>query len=117
MAARTDTVTVGGRPMRTFVACPKGSGPHPAVVVMCHIGGVDAFTREALALAALDSPGVVHVYAHGEDAGRLYIATQLVPDGDLGAMLQSYGAPPIKVALDSLARLLTRRTEPQVKLH
>jgi NADH dehydrogenase len=24
---------------------------------------------------------------------------------------------PIKVALDSLARLLTRRTEPQVKLH
>jgi serine/threonine-protein kinase len=63
------------------------------------------FTREALALAALDSPGVVHVYAHGEDDGRLYIATQLIPDGDLGAMLQSYGAPPIKVALDLIAQV------------
>ena len=49
--------------------------------------------------------GVVHVYAHGEDDGRLYIATQLVPDGDLGAMLQSYGAPPVKVALDLIAQV------------
>ena len=65
----------------------------------------ERFTREALALAALDSPGVVHVYAHGEDDGRLYIATQLVPDGDLGAMLQSYGAPPVKVALDLIAQV------------
>jgi serine/threonine-protein kinase len=65
----------------------------------------ERFTREALALAALDSPGVVHVYAHGEDDGRLYIATQLIPDGDLGAMLQSYGAPPIKVALDLIAQV------------
>ena len=65
----------------------------------------ERFTREALALAALDSPSVVHVYAHGEDAGRLYLATQLIPDGDLGAMLQSYGAPPIKVALDLVSQV------------
>ena len=29
------------------------------------------FTREAQAQASLDSPHVVHVYAHGEDDGRL----------------------------------------------
>jgi serine/threonine-protein kinase len=63
------------------------------------------FTREAQALAALDSPNVVHVYAHGEVDGQLYIATQLIPDGDLGGMLQQFGAPPIKVALDLVAQV------------
>ena len=63
------------------------------------------FTREAQALAALDSPHVVHVYAHGESDGRLYIATQLVPDGDLGRMLEEHGAPPVRVALDLMAQV------------
>ena len=58
------------------------------------------FTREAQALAALDSAHVVHVYAYGEVDGRLYIATQLIPDGDLAARLQKYGAPPLPIALD-----------------
>ena len=43
----------------------------------------------------LDSRHVVQVYAHGEDDGRLWIATQLVPDGDLRSMLTSYGAPTV----------------------
>ncbi|MGZ5403363.1 MAG: serine/threonine-protein kinase, partial [Nocardioides sp.] len=63
------------------------------------------FTREAQLLAALDSPQVVHVYAHGEVDGQLYLATQLVPDGDLGAMLQQFGAPPVRVALDLIAQV------------
>ncbi|MEJ7795667.1 MAG: serine/threonine-protein kinase [Nocardioides sp.] len=63
------------------------------------------FTREAQALAALDSPQVIHVYAHGEVDGQLYLATQLVPDGDLGAMLQQFGAPPARVALDVVAQV------------
>ena len=46
------------------------------------------FTREAQAQASLDSPHVVQVYAHGEDDGRLWIATQLIPDGDLRADAQ-----------------------------
>ena len=53
------------------------------------------FTREAQAQASLDSAHVVHVYAHGVDDGCLYIAAQLIPDGDLGQMLAAYGAPPI----------------------
>jgi len=63
------------------------------------------FTREAQAQASLDSAHVVHVYAHGVDDGCLYIAAQLVPDGDLGQMLQSYGAPPTRVALDVMAQV------------
>ena len=63
------------------------------------------FTREAQALAALDSPHVVHVYAHGDKDGRLYIATQLIPDGDLGSMLREHGAPPLRVGLDLMAQV------------
>lgn len=63
------------------------------------------FTREAQAQASLDSPHVVHVYAHGEADDRLYIASQLIPDGDLGAMLHAHGAPPTRTALDLIAQV------------
>lgn len=49
------------------------------------------FVREAQAQASLDSPHVVQVFAHGELDGQLYIATQLVPDGDLGQHLRRHG--------------------------
>lgn len=58
------------------------------------------FTREARAQATLDSEHVVRVYAHGEDDGRLWIASQLVPDGDLGRLLREHGVPPRPVAID-----------------
>ena len=63
------------------------------------------FVREARAMASLDSPHVVHVYAHGEDEGRLWIASQLVPDGDLGTLLRRSGAPPLPLALDLVAQV------------
>ena len=63
------------------------------------------FTREAQAQALLDSRHVVQVYAHGEDDGRLWIATQLVPDGDLRSMLTSYGAPSVPVAIDLIEQV------------
>ena len=63
------------------------------------------FTREAQAQALLDSRHVVQVYAHGEDDGRLWIATQLVPDGDLRSMLSSYGAPSVPVAIDLIEQV------------
>jgi carboxymethylenebutenolidase len=44
--ARVDTIEVGGSPMRIFIGSPEGEGPHPAVIVMCHIGGLDAFTED-----------------------------------------------------------------------
>jgi hypothetical protein len=63
------------------------------------------FTREAQVQASLDSPHVVQVYAHGEDGGRLWIASQLVPDGDLRAMLTAHGAPPLTLALDLMEQV------------
>src|SRR3954468_16431543 len=65
----------------------------------------ERFTREAQAQASLDSRHVVQVYAHGEDDGRLWIATQLVPDGDLRSMLSAHGAPPVPVAIDLVAQV------------
>ena len=44
--ARTDTVEVGGSEMRICIAAPEGEGPHPAIVLMCHISGIDDFTED-----------------------------------------------------------------------
>ncbi|GCD90421.1 serine/threonine-protein kinase [Nocardioides sp. LS1] len=63
------------------------------------------FTREAQAQASLDSEHVVRVFAHGESGGRLWIATQLVPDGDLGHLLHAHGAPPVRTALVLIAQV------------
>ena len=68
------------------------------------------FTREAQAQASLDSPHVVQVYAHGEDEGRLWIASQLIPDGDLRAMLTSHGAPPMTTALELMEQIASGLT-------
>lgn len=63
------------------------------------------FAREARALAALDSAHVVQVHAYGEVGGRPYLVTQLLPDGDLGALLQRSGPLPLEVALDLVAQV------------
>lgn len=63
------------------------------------------FTREAQAQASLDSPHVVQVYSFGEADGRLYIASQLLPGGDLGQMLHRHGVPPARVALSLLSQV------------
>lgn len=69
---RTDQVIVDGSPMRTLVAVPAGTGPHPAVVVMCHIGGVDAFTTDRCERLAAEgfvavAPDIFHYHAWTED--------------------------------------------------
>lgn len=45
MPARWDTVQVDGAPMRCYVTVPEGLGPFPAVIVIQHAGGVDAFVQ------------------------------------------------------------------------
>lgn len=49
------------------------------------------FLREARTLARLESPQVVRVYDAGEHDGVLYIATQLIPGGDLDDYLRARG--------------------------
>jgi len=71
------------------------------------------FTREAQAQASLDSPHVVQVFAHGEAdpppssgrTGALYLASQLIPDGDLGALIARSGPPAPRTALDLVAQV------------
>ncbi|MBM0127652.1 serine/threonine-protein kinase [Pimelobacter simplex] len=63
------------------------------------------FVREARAQAALDSPHVVPVFAHGEIEGRLFLASRLVPDGDLGAALRRHGPLPADEAVDLVAQV------------
>jgi len=65
--ARFDTVEVGGSPMRISLAAPGGAGPHPSVIVMCHIGGLDEFTQDRVdRLAAVGyvaaAPDIFHYH-------------------------------------------------------
>ena len=64
---RYDSVNVNGSPMRVCIAAPRGAGPHPLVVVMCHIGGLDAFTEDrvdrlAQAGFAAVAPDIFHYH-------------------------------------------------------
>lgn len=68
---------------------------------------VARFRREAQALARLDSPHVVQVYDTGEHDGWLYIATQLIPDGDLTELVQRRGPLPAAEALALVDQVLS----------
>ena len=46
MPSFTDKLTVGGSDMDMYAALPEGSGPHPAVVIAFHVGGLDDFDRK-----------------------------------------------------------------------
>lgn len=72
MSTRTDTITVNGSPMRAFVSTPSGTGPYPAVVVMCHIGGLDEFTRDRCERLAAEgyvaiAPDIFHYHPWSDD--------------------------------------------------
>jgi serine/threonine-protein kinase len=51
------------------------------------------FLRESRAIAAVDEPHIVPVYAAGEADGVLYISTRFVAGGDLSALLRRNGGP------------------------
>ncbi|MBS4752972.1 serine/threonine protein kinase [Nocardioides sp. zg-ZUI104] len=63
------------------------------------------FTREARAQASLESAHVVAVYAHGEEDGHLYIASQLISGGDLGALIRNEGTPSLVEALEIIEQV------------
>lgn len=65
----------------------------------------ERFTREARAQASLESAHVVTVYAHGEEDGYLYIASQLIPGGDLGQLIRDEGPPSLVEALEVIEQV------------
>ena len=46
MPSFTDKLNVGGSEMDMYAALPDGPGPHPAVVIAFHVGGLDEFDRK-----------------------------------------------------------------------
>lgn len=60
----------------------------------------ERFVREAALLAAVDSPHIIQIYEHGEQDGCLFIATQLVPGGDLADRLRQQGPLTLEQAID-----------------
>lgn len=72
MLTREETLDLGGSPMTLSLAEPDGAGPHPAVLVAHHRGGVDDFTRYVLARLArigllAAAPDFYHRRPKGED--------------------------------------------------
>ncbi|WP_418057552.1 serine/threonine-protein kinase [Pimelobacter simplex] len=63
------------------------------------------FTREARAQASLESAHVVAVYAHGEEDGYLYLASQLIPGGDLGHLIRTEGTPSLVEGLEIIEQI------------
>jgi serine/threonine-protein kinase len=51
------------------------------------------FLRESRAIAAVDQPHILTIYAAGEADGVLYIATRFVPGGDLAGLMRRAGGP------------------------
>ena len=43
MPSFLDKLNVAGSEMDMYAAQPEGSGPHPAVVIAFHVGGLDDF--------------------------------------------------------------------------
>ena len=74
MPSFTDKLTVGGSEMDMYAALPSGSGPHPAVVIAFHVGGLDDFDRkmaDQLAEAGFVAvvPDLFHRYSQEVMAG------------------------------------------------
>lgn len=69
---RMETCAVDGSEMEVYVDVPAGAGPHPAMVVTFHRGGIDAFTRKfvddlAAAGYAAAAPNFYHRRPADED--------------------------------------------------
>src|SRR3990170_3718340 len=45
MPSRWDSVITEGAKMRCYVSAPESGGPHPAIIVIQHAGGVDTFVQ------------------------------------------------------------------------
>ncbi|MGE0718242.1 MAG: dienelactone hydrolase family protein [Alphaproteobacteria bacterium] len=79
------SVDVAGSAMRVHVATPEGPGPHPAVLIAHHRGGVDEFTcHVAGRMAAIGLVGVAPDFYHRRPAGEDPVASMsFLKDGEL----------------------------------
>jgi carboxymethylenebutenolidase len=72
MPAHWTSVTSDGNPMEAYVASPEGDGPHPAVIVVQEIWGVNAYIQSvANKLAAQGYVAIAPALFHREGPGTL----------------------------------------------
>jgi eukaryotic-like serine/threonine-protein kinase len=71
------------------------------------------FTQEAMAVAKIKSPHVVNVLDFGTDAGRPYIAMELLTGEDLGSRLDRE----VRLGLPDMARIVTHACKGLAKAH
>ena len=45
MPSFTEKLQVNGQEMEMYASVPSGAGPHPAVVIAFHVGGLDEFDK------------------------------------------------------------------------
>ena len=88
-------IGAGGMAMG-FRARDEGLGRTVALKILAPALADDAefrerFVREARAVAAVDHPHIIPVYAAGEAGGVLYLAMRFVPGGDLHSAVQHEG--------------------------
>jgi carboxymethylenebutenolidase len=76
---------VGGSTMPVLLAAPAGAGPHAAVLVAHHRGGVDEFTRSVAArMAAIGLLAVVPDFYHRRPKGEDPVAAMKeLKDGEI----------------------------------
>jgi len=60
------------------------------------------FLSEKDTLASLEHPGIVPIYAAGEDEGVLYIAMRLIDGSDLGARIEAQGRLSLRETVEIL---------------
>jgi len=66
----------------------------------------ERFLREANAILGLKHPHIVELLGYGEDAGRYFMACELIDGGTVHELLQAMGKFPLPLALELFAQLL-----------
>lgn len=69
-----------------------------AQLVGSNPSSLDAFRREAKAIAGLRHPNIVTVYDYGEQEGAAYIIMEFIPGGDLSDLMEGGPLPWTEVA-------------------
>lgn len=99
--SQMESVTVDGSPMDVYVGIPSGSGPHPAVIVAHHRGGIDDFTKDRVDKLA----------AAGFAAAAPDLFHRTPKDADSDTKMANRKDPEIKADVNATVELLKGKGE------
>lgn len=103
MSVHWEFTYVGGKPMRIYVGVPDGDGPHPAVLVAQHRGGVDEHMQDVVhrlhrAGYVVAAPELFHRQAPDIEASlRVGLLRDDQIIADLGATIDHLRSKPVQL--------------------